>query len=66
MNEHKSPKQTDSDAAEDKESIKEENIGEVRHDEPVTAKGIVRSLFMANEPGQRMDVDESNDQKPKE
>ncbi len=66
MNEHKSPKQIDSDAAEDKESIKEENIGEVRHDEPVTAKGIVRSLFMANEPGQRMDVDESNDQKPKE
>lgn len=47
---------------EKKEVIKEENIGEVRHDEPVTAKGIVRSMFMANEPEQRMEVDEADEQ----
>ena len=64
MNHNNLPKKTEDDAAEDKDKdvIKEKDIGEVRHDEPVTAKGIARSLFMANEPEQRMEVDESENQ----
>lgn len=50
----------DSDA-EKKEVVKEENIGETRHDEPVTAKGVLRSMLMANEPEQRMEVDKSGE-----
>ncbi|MFD2256506.1 hypothetical protein ACFSSA_07455 [Luteolibacter algae] len=56
MNDNNSPENSD----ENKEVIKEEEIGETRHDEEVTAKGIVRSLFMANEPEQRMEVDKSD------
>ena len=47
------------DADENEETIKEEEIGENRHDEEVTAKGVVRSLFMANEPEQKKEVEES-------
>ncbi len=62
MNDSIPPKNSDEDTDEKKEVIKEENVGEVRHDEPVTAKGIVRSLFMANEPEQRMEVDDPDNQ----
>lgn len=63
MNDSNSPKRSsDEDAAQNKEVIEEVNIGEVRHDEPVTAKGIVRSLFMANEPEQRVEVEDSGNQ----
>jgi len=37
--------------------IDEKGIGKVRHDEPVTVKGVARALLMADEPGQRMEVD---------
>lgn len=59
MNDSNSPKKTEGDSAEKKEVIKEENLGKVRHDEPVTAKGIARALFMADEPEQRMKVVDS-------
>lgn len=62
MNDSNLPKNSDEDVAEGNEVIEEENIGEVRHDEPVTAKGILRSLFMANEPEQRMEVEDSENQ----
>ena len=57
MNENDPPKEPE----ENKEVIKEKEIGEVRHDEKVTVKGIVRSLFMANEPEQRKEVVEAED-----
>ncbi len=59
MNESNPPKNSDKDATENKEVIKEENIGKVRHDEKVTAKGIARALLMADEPEQRMEVEKS-------
>jgi len=42
---------------EEGEHIDEKEIGKVRHDEPVTVKGVARALLMADEPGQRMEVD---------
>lgn len=62
MNENHSPQSPDQDTADKTEVIKEENIGETRHDEPVTAKGVLRSMFMANEPEQRMEVIDSENQ----
>lgn len=66
MNDKKSPESPEKDFADEKDVIKEENIGEVRHDEPITAKDIVRSMFMANEPEQRMEVDHADDRKDTE
>ena len=60
MNQENSPEKSE-DTTEEKEVVQEENIGETRHDEKVTAKGIARSLLMANEPEQRMEVDKSDD-----
>ena len=57
MNDNNPPKEPE----EDKEVINEKEIGETRHDEEITAKGIVRSLFMANEPEQRKEVAEAED-----
>ncbi|MGE9269221.1 MAG: hypothetical protein ACQKBU_00325 [Verrucomicrobiales bacterium] len=37
------------------EPISAEEAAQIRHDEPVTAQGILRSLLMANEPSQRME-----------
>ncbi|MBK1825650.1 hypothetical protein [Haloferula rosea] len=41
------------------EPLSPKEAAEIRHDEEVTGSGIVRSLFMANEPAQRMEVDEA-------
>lgn len=60
MNDSNPPENSENRTAEQKEVIEKKNIGKTRHDEPVTAKGIVRSMFMANEPEQRMDVKKSD------
>lgn len=44
----------------ERERIDEKEIGKVRHDEPVTVKGVARALLMADEPAQRMDVNKSD------
>ncbi len=62
MNDSIPPKKSVEDTDEKKEVIKEKDIGKVRHDEPVTAKGIARALLMADEPEQRMEVDHSDKQ----
>ncbi len=38
-----------------KEQLSPAEAAQIRHDEPITLKGILRSLLMANEPAQRAD-----------
>ncbi len=60
MNDKHTDQHQDGRETEDKKEIEKEEIGEIRHDEPVTVKDIARSLLMANEPEQRMDVKDSD------
>ena len=59
MSQRDNQENTEEGVGSSEEPLSPKDAAEIRHDEPITGSGIVRSLFMANEPGQRMEIDGS-------